>query len=170
MRVGWGFDAHRFGGPPPVVLGGVRIPSDVGVEATSDGDVAAHAVADALLGAANLGDLGAHFPSADPRWAGADSLDLLRTVVSMATAAGLVPAFCDVTVIAERVRVAPHREEIRAGIAEALRLPPAAVSIKATTTDGLGMIGRGEGLAAVAVVTAVEGTAAGSGRPVDASP
>lgn len=154
MRVGWGFDAHRFGGPPPIVLGGVEISSEMGVAATSDGDVAAHAVADALLGAANLGDLGSHFPSSDPRWAGADSLDLLRAVVAMAAARGVVPSFCDVTVIAERVRVAPHRQAIREGLAAALGLKASAVSVKATTTDGLGMLGRGEGLAAAAVLTA----------------
>jgi 2-C-methyl-D-erythritol 2,4-cyclodiphosphate synthase len=152
-RTGWGFDAHRFGGIPPIVLGGAIIDEGRGVMATSDGDVAAHAVADALLGAANLGDLGTHFPSSDEQWADADSLQLLNQSARLADDAGVTPLYVDVTILAEDVRIAPHRGHIRAGLARALDLDAAAVSVKATTTDGLGFIGRSEGIAAMAVVT-----------------
>ncbi len=156
MRVGLGFDAHRFGGVPPVLAAGVAVDAGRGVEATSDGDVAAHAVADAVLGAAALGDLGDLFPSDDPRWQGADSMELLAEVVARVTAAGLRVASVDVTVIAERVRVAPHREVIRARLAEVLGIDASAVSVKATSTDGLGFIGRDEGIAALAVALLAE--------------
>ncbi len=154
-RVGWGFDAHRLDGQPPLKLGGVVISETQGVIATSDGDLVAHAVTDALLGACVLGDIGEHFPSKDPEWAGADSMELFRLAVGMANGAGWEPSHVDVTVIAESVRVSPHRDEIRASLADAARLSPDAVSVKATTTDGLGVIGRDEGLAAVAVVTVI---------------
>ncbi|NNC92443.1 MAG: 2-C-methyl-D-erythritol 2,4-cyclodiphosphate synthase [Acidimicrobiia bacterium] len=152
MRVSWGFDAHRLGGAPPVLLAGVMVDSARGVVATSDGDLVAHAVADAVLGAAGLGDLGTHFPSSDPQWAGADSMDLLRSVVSMCS--DIEVSFVDVTVIAQDVRVAPHREAIRESLATALRIDVGQVSVKATTTDGMGALGAGEGIAATAVVTA----------------
>lgn len=126
-----------------------------GVSAHSDGDVAAHACADAVLGAAALGDLGAHFPSDDPAWEGASSVELLRRCVGLAAASGVVPTFCDLTVVAASVRVAPHRPAIASGLARALHLEPGAVSVKATTTDGMGFIGRDEGIAATAVVTAI---------------
>lgn len=150
---GWGFDVHRFGGRPPVKLAGVTADADRGLEATSDGDVVAHAVADALLGAASLGDLGDFFPSSDPLWVDADSMALLGTVQAAAAAIGLVVEHLDVTVIAERVKIAPIRDRIRASLASALGLPAGAVSVKATTTDGLGFVGRDEGVAVVAVVT-----------------
>lgn len=153
VRVGWGVDVHRLGGPPPLVLAGVTVDPRRGVVATSDGDVVAHAVADALLGAARLGDLGSHFPSSDPRWRDADSIDLLRQVVSLATDVGVTATFVDVTVIAEEVRVAPHRAAMATALAAALGLEVTDVSVKATTTDGLGLFGRGEGLGAVATVT-----------------
>ena len=152
-RTGWGFDAHRFGGEPPIVLGGAVVDEQRGLEATSDGDLAAHAVADALLGAANLGDMGAHFPSSDTRWVGADSLQLLAESGRLARDAGVTPLYVDLTVLAEDVVISPHRGHIRAGIARALDLDAAAVSVKGTTTDGLGFIGRSEGMAAMAVVT-----------------
>jgi 2-C-methyl-D-erythritol 2,4-cyclodiphosphate synthase len=152
MRVSWGFDAHRFGTDPPVVLAGVIVDSQRGVEATSDGDVLAHAVADALLAVAGLGDLGQHFPSSDPSWAGADSMELLRQVAAMCAAVEI--EFLDVTVIAQSVRVAPHRESIQDRLAEMLGVEVERVSVKATTTDGMGSIGADEGLAAVAVITA----------------
>lgn len=152
MRVSWGFDAHRLGGEPPVLLAGVVVDTERGVLATSDGDLVAHAVADALLGAAGLGDLGTHFPSSDARWAGADSMDLLRQVVAMCT--GIEVGFVDVTVIAEDIRVAPHRHAIRDALASVVGIDPALVAVKATTTDGMGAIGAGEGIAATAVVTA----------------
>lgn len=154
-RVGWGIDAHRLGDEPPVVLAGVEVDRRRGVVATSDGDVVAHAVADALLGAAALGDMGAFFPSSDPQWENADSMELLRRVVELAVSAGWRPCFCDVTAISESVRVAPYREELQAALADALGLGSEQVSVKATTTDGMGWLGRDEGVAAVAAVTVV---------------
>lgn len=154
-RVGWGYDAHRLDGQPPLKLGGVVVSDTSGVTATSDGDLVAHSVTDALLGACVLGDIGEHFPSDDPQWAGADSMELLRLSVDVANGAGWKASHIDVTVIAESVRVSPHRDEITASLADAVRLSPDAVSVKATTTDGLGFIGRDEGIAAVAVVTVI---------------
>ena len=152
-RTGWGFDAHRFEDRPPLILGGVLVSETVGVAATSDGDVVAHAVADAVLGAAVLGDMGEHFPSDDPAYEDADSMALLRRMVVMAVEMGWQPIHVDVTVIVETIRIGPHRAGIRAGIASVLGLSSDAVSVKATTTDGMGFVGRGEGVAAVAVVT-----------------
>ncbi len=153
FRVGWGFDAHRLDGAPPLLLGGVTISDTLGVTATSDGDVLAHAVMDAVLGACSLGDLGEHFPSDNPDLEGADSMDLLQRTVVMANQAGWQVSHVDATVIAESVRVAPFRQEIRNRLGRVLGLDERSVSVKATTTDGLGFIGRGEGLAVVAVVT-----------------
>ncbi len=153
-RVGWGFDAHRFGGDPPVVLAGVDVSSTRGVLATSDGDVAAHAVIDALLGAVALGDLGSHFPSSEEEWHGANSMDLLARAAQMAADAGVRSESVDLTIIAQAERVAPHREAMRSNLASVLGLEIGAVSVKATTTDGMGFIGAGEGIAAVAVVVA----------------
>ncbi|HUG74294.1 MAG TPA: 2-C-methyl-D-erythritol 2,4-cyclodiphosphate synthase [Acidimicrobiia bacterium] len=152
MRVGWGFDAHRFAEGGAVRLGGIVVDDRRGVVATSDGDVLAHAVADALLGAAVLGDLGAMFPSSDAAWADADSMDLLRQVVVAIAEAGYRVDSVDATVVAETVRVAPYRDAIRVALADGLGVDPAAVSVKATTTDGLGFLGRDEGIAAMAVV------------------
>jgi 2-C-methyl-D-erythritol 2,4-cyclodiphosphate synthase len=154
-RVGWGFDAHRLDGEPPLKLGGVIVSNTVGVSATSDGDVLAHAVTDALLGACALGDLGEHFPSDDPDSKGADSMGFLRRAVAMAADAGWKTVHVDATVVIESIRISPHRAEIIAGLGDALLLGEGAVSVKATSTDGLGFIGRGEGLAAIAVLTAV---------------
>jgi 2-C-methyl-D-erythritol 2,4-cyclodiphosphate synthase len=150
---GWGFDAHRFGGEPPVMLAGVVADTRRGLLGTSDADVVAHAVADALLGASALGDLGSLFPSDDPAWAGADSMGLLAAVVSRCLAVGFVLSHLDVTVIAETVRVAPLRDEIRLRLASVLGTEVAIVSVKATSTDGMGFTGRDEGVAAVAVAT-----------------
>ncbi|WKZ83554.1 MAG: 2-C-methyl-D-erythritol 2,4-cyclodiphosphate synthase [Acidimicrobiia bacterium] len=157
MRVGWGFDAHRFSPSGKVLLAGVVVDATRGVEATSDGDVAAHAVIDALLGAAALGDLGTHYPSNDPAWEGADSMALLADTVGRLEAAGFAPSSVDVTVVAETVRVAPHRQEIRDSLAAALGLARDVVSVKATTTDGMGFLGADEGIAASAVAVVVEG-------------
>jgi 2-C-methyl-D-erythritol 2,4-cyclodiphosphate synthase len=154
IRVGWGFDVHPLGGEPPLTLGGVVVSESSGVTATSDGDVLAHAVTDALMGVCVLGDLGEHFPSDDPSLSDADSMFLLRQAATMATAAGWHTAHLDVTVMAQDVRIAPHREAIRAQLAEALAINEDEVSVKATTTDGLGLVGRGEGIAVVAVLTA----------------
>lgn len=155
VRVGWGIDAHRLGGTGPMILGGVQVANDIGVEATSDGDVVAHAVADALLGAAALGDLGHHFPSHDPAWEDADSMDLLARVVEMAAEADWRPSHVDVTVIAESVRIAPQRDLMRARLGSVLGLDISSISVKATTTDGMGLIGGGDGIAVYAAITAV---------------
>jgi 2-C-methyl-D-erythritol 2,4-cyclodiphosphate synthase len=152
-RVGWGFDAHPLDGVPPLIIGGVEIFDQVGVTATSDGDVLAHAVTDAVLGACTLADIGEHFPSDDAAMAGADSLELLGQAAAMAVKAGWQVTHVDATVLAQDVRIAPHRGRMRANLARALGVVEGLVSVKATTTDGLGFIGRGEGLAAVAVVT-----------------
>jgi len=153
LRVGWGYDAHRLDGPPPLKLAGVVVSDSVGVSATSDGDVVAHAVTDAVLGAAVAGDIGQHFPSSDPSNEEADSMTMLGHAVDLCVSTGYAPAHLDVTVVAEDVRVGPHRDDMRKTLAGTLGLSPNAVSVKATSTDGLGFIGRGEGIAAVAVVT-----------------
>lgn len=150
-RVGWGFDAHRLGGDGPLLLAGVVVDPKRGLVATSDGDALAHAVADALLGAAALGDLGELFPSSDPSMQGADSMLLLFRVVERVREAGFVPMSVDVTIVAEKVRVAPFRSAIREALASGLGIDVAGVSVKATSTDGMGFLGRDEGLAAVAV-------------------
>lgn len=152
-RVGWGFDVHRLDGDPPLTLGGVTVSDSVGVSATSDGDVLAHAVSDALLGACVLGDVGTHFPSDQSEHVDADSMVLLERVVAMATGTGWRSSHVDATIVAESVRVSPHRSAIADRLAGVLGLPVDAVSVKATTTDGLGFVGRDEGIAVVAVVT-----------------
>jgi 2-C-methyl-D-erythritol 2,4-cyclodiphosphate synthase len=152
-RTGWGFDAHRLNDSPPLILGGVVVSDTLGVDATSDGDVVAHAVTDAVLGACTLGDMGEWFPSSDPMFHGADSMAMLVRAVEEADTAGWVVEHVDVTVVVEAVRVAPHRDRIRQALAARLGVAPEAVSVKATTTDGLGFIGAGSGIAAVAVVT-----------------
>lgn len=154
MSVGWGMDVHRFGADPPVLLAGVPADLERGLVGTSDADVVAHAVADALLGAAALGDLGSFFPSSDPRWSGADSMELLRIVFDRFREQGWRVTHLDVTIVAETVRVAPLRDSIRKALADTLEVEVGAVSVKATTTDGLGFLGRDEGVAATAVVTA----------------
>lgn len=152
MRIGSGFDVHAFGPGDHVVLGGVRIPHPAGLVAHSDGDVVLHALADALLGAVAAGDIGQHFPDADPAWRGADSRVLLRRVAREVADRGYRVVNCDVTVLAQAPRLAPHRELMRANIAADLGVDPADVSVKATTTEGLGFVGRSEGIAAQAIV------------------
>ena len=152
IRVGWGFDAHRFAAAGRLLLAGVLADAARGVEATSDGDVVAHAVADALLGAAALGDLGAFFPSDDSAWEGADSMVLLGRVANRVCGDGWGITSLDVTVVAETVRVAPIRDAVRSALAARLGIDAEAVSVKATTTDGMGFAGTDQGLAAVAVV------------------
>ena len=152
MRIGSGFDVHAFGPGDHVVLGGVRIAHPAGLVAHSDGDVVLHALADALLGAIAAGDVGKHFPDTDPVWRDADSRLLLRQVAALVAAAGFRVVNGDVTVLAEAPRLAPHREAMRANIASDLGVEPAVISVKATTCEGLGAIGRGEGIAAHAVV------------------
>ena len=152
-RTGWGYDVHRFGGPGPIILCGVEIDSSVGLFGTSDADVALHAVIDAILGASALGDVGELFPSSDPRWSGANSRDLLAAAAASVEEAGFRIDGLDVTIIAEDVRVAPHRYAMRTILSVTLGLEIGQVSVKATSTDGLGAIGRGEGIAASAVAT-----------------
>lgn len=160
VRIGFGVDAHRFvatdsPGARPVTLGGVVIPHDQGILAHSDGDALIHALCDALLGAIAAGDIGRHFPDTDPRWAGADSRELLRAVVALVAKAGYRVGNVDATVIAERPRLAAHIEAIRTTLAHDLQARPEAVSVKATTTETMGFTGRREGLAAQAVVLLV---------------
>lgn len=162
-RIGSGIDVHAFGPArdgSDVVLAGVRIPSDAPLAGHSDADVVAHAVIDALLGAAGLGDIGSRFGVDDPQLAGADSMAMLGRVVDEVAAAGWRTVNVDVTVVAARPRVAPHREAMRTALAAALGVDVGAASVKATTTDGLGSIGRGDGVAAWAVVL-LEGASAG---------
>jgi 2-C-methyl-D-erythritol 2,4-cyclodiphosphate synthase len=151
-RVGNGFDTHRLVDGVPLWLGGVRIEYPRGLEGHSDGDCVLHAICDALLGAAARGDMGAHFPSADPRWKGAASADFLYRVAELVRAGGYDPVQVDATVIAEAPALAPHLDAMRRRVAETLAVPLGAVSIKAKSTDGLGAIGRGEGIAALATV------------------
>ena len=151
MRVGWGVDAHRFAVDGRVLLAGVVADPNRGIEATSDGDVAAHALIDALLGAAALGDLGAFYPSADSRWIGADSMAMLADAAGRVVDSGYSISSVDLTVVAETVAVDPIRDEMRSALATTLQIPFEAVSVKATTSDGLGFTGRDEGLAALAV-------------------
>lgn len=151
-RIGQGIDVHAFGPGDHVVLGGVRIAHSHGILAHSDGDVVAHAVCDAILGALALGDIGQHFPDSDPAWSGADSLGLLEACVAKAVDAGWTIGNVDVTVIAELPKLAPHVAAMREGLAVPLRVAVEAVSVKATTSERLGFTGRGEGIAATAVV------------------
>lgn len=151
MRAGIGFDVHPFDVDRPLVLGGVTIEGSPGLAGHSDADVVSHAVADALLGAANLGDIGAHFPDTDAAWKDASSLDLLSRVAKLVTEAGFHIASVDATVLLEAPKIAGHRNEMCERMAGALGVPPARVSVKATTTEGLGTVGRGEGAACMAV-------------------
>jgi 2-C-methyl-D-erythritol 2,4-cyclodiphosphate synthase len=150
MRAGVGYDIHRLAPDRRLVLGGVAIEHPKGLVGHSDGDVLLHAVMDALLGAAGLGDLGTHFPSDDPAYAGASSLGLLRRVAALLTGAGLVVASVDATVIAEAPRLTPHVAAMREAIAGAVGAAAGRVSVKATTNDGLGVLGAGEAIAALA--------------------
>jgi 2-C-methyl-D-erythritol 2,4-cyclodiphosphate synthase len=152
MRIGNGFDVHAFGEGDHLVLGGVRIPFERGVLAHSDGDVAIHALCDAILGALALGDIGTHFPPGDEKWRGADSRHFLRHCALLMDQHGWTLANADLTIICERPKVGPHVDAMRAALAEDLGASIAQVSVKATTTEKLGFTGRGEGIAAQAVV------------------
>jgi len=153
VRVGIGYDVHRLIAGRRLVLGGVAIESELGLDGHSDADVALHALIDALLGAAALGDIGQHFPPSEGRWRGADSLDLLRRVVALLAERGYAASNVDLTIVAERPRIGPHAPLMRERIAAALGLTPEDVSVKATTNERIGFIGRGEGIAALAVAT-----------------
>lgn len=158
MRIGHGYDVHATDEGDGVTLGGVRIACELALRAHSDGDVVLHALADALLGAAALGDIGRHFPDDDPAWRDADSRELLRRVCERVAAAGWQPVNADLSVIAEHPRLQPHVDDMRTVIATILGLPQGAVNVKATTHEGLDALGRGEGIAAHAVclLTAVD--------------
>jgi 2-C-methyl-D-erythritol 2,4-cyclodiphosphate synthase len=153
IRVGIGYDSHAFAEGGPLVLGGVSIPATVRLRGHSDGDAVAHAVTDAILGAAGKGDIGTLFPDTDPANAGRDSMDMLRAAVSSVGAGGWRVLQIDVTVVAESPRIAPYREAMSGALARVLGIPPADVSVKGKTNEGMGWIGRGEGLAALAVAT-----------------
>lgn len=164
-RIGHGFDVHRLVAGRPLVLGGVHVPHDAGLEGHSDGDVLLHAVADALLGAMGEGDLGRHFPSSEPSLEGAASGALLGRVAGWVRERGLALLHCDATIVAEAPRLAPHQAKLQASLADLLEAPASAVNLKVTSTDRLGAIGRGEGIAAFAVV--LLGDAAGAGGTGD---
>ena len=151
MRVGLGYDYHRLEAGRKLILGGVEIPHSKGLAGHSDGDVLTHAICDALLGAAGLGDLGQHFPDTDPKWKGASSLKLLAQVVEMLRAKGLRPTQVDSVVLAEEPKLAPHFVRMRETLARVLGVEPAEVNVKAKTTEGLEALGRGEAMAAQAI-------------------
>lgn len=151
MRIGQGFDVHAFDEGNSVILGGVEIPFSHGLRAHSDGDVLLHALADALLGAVALGDIGHLFPDTSDEWAGADSRDLLRRVMQRVLEEGFAVVNVDTTIIAQAPKMAPHVEAMRLNIAEDLGVPVSRVSVKATTTEKLGFAGRGEGIACQAM-------------------
>ena len=153
MTAGIGWDSHRLAAGRPLILGGVTIPHDRGLEGHSDADVLTHAVIDALLGAAALGDIGQHFPDTDERYRDADSMQLLQAVVTMLAEHGLKVAHVDTTVVIERPKLAGHRDAIRTSLAEGLGVEPAQVNVKASTGEGMGFVGREEGVAALAVAT-----------------
>jgi 2-C-methyl-D-erythritol 2,4-cyclodiphosphate synthase len=150
---GIGYDSHRLVVGRKLILGGVEIPSDMGLDGHSDADVLTHAIVDALLGAAGLGDIGEHFPDSDERYRDADSIELLQTVLPRVIAQGLELVNMDVTVVMERPKLGPHREAIRERLATVLGIAPGRVNVKATTGEGIGFVGRGEGVAALAVVS-----------------
>jgi 2-C-methyl-D-erythritol 2,4-cyclodiphosphate synthase len=151
LRIGFGYDIHRLAKGRALILGGVRIPFDRGLSGHSDADVICHAVADALLGAAALGDIGTHFPNDDPVWKDADSLFLLTLVIDRVRKAGYLPVNVDATLISEKPKIAAYARTMRSHIGKALRLPVSAVSVKATTNEGLGTLGRCQGMACLAV-------------------
>lgn len=156
MRIGSGTDVHAFGPGDFVMLGGVRVAHTHGVVAHSDGDVVLHALTDALLGAAGLGDIGQHFKDTDPRWKGTDSKHFVRAVMDMLRARKLRVGNADLTVLAERPKLSPVRDEIRRQVAELLEVAVEQVNVKATTTEKLGFLGRAEGIAAQAVVLLID--------------
>lgn len=151
MRIGIGYDVHPFAPDRPLVLGGVTVPHSSGLQGNSDGDVLTHALIDALLGAAALGDIGTHFSSDDEQWRGANSIDLLGRTRALVLEAGFDVINVDATVIAQAPKLAPYTQTMRELLAQALQVDLSSVSVKATTTDRLGAIGRDEGIAAVAI-------------------
>jgi 2-C-methyl-D-erythritol 2,4-cyclodiphosphate synthase len=152
-RIGIGYDSHRLGAGRRLMIGGVELPSERGLEGHSDADVLAHALIDALLGAAGLGDIGERFPDSEERWRDADSIELLESVVASVSAAGLQIVNVDCTVVLETPKLAPHREAIRRRLASALELESGRVNVKASSGEGMGFVGRSEGIAAVAIAS-----------------
>ncbi len=153
VQHGLGYDCHAFAEGRRLVLGGVEIPHERGLAGHSDADVLTHAIIDALLGAAALGDIGQHFPDTDPRYAGCDSIELLREVAALLDEHGFLVCHVDATVVIEQPQLAPVREQMRAALGQALGLTVENVSVKATRGEGMGFVGRGEGAAALAVAT-----------------
>ena len=152
QRVGFGYDSHRFVAGRPLVLGGVTIDHALGLDGHSDADAALHAITDAILGAIGSGDIGEHFDDSDPRWDGADSETFVRAAVAMAAERGLGVVNCDVTILAEQPKLTDYKPAMKARIASMLGVAPDRVAVKAKTNEGMGAVGRGEGLAAMAVV------------------
>ena len=166
LRAGIGFDTHRFEPGRRLILGGVEIEgARAGLAGHSDADVLTHAVIDALLGAAGLGDIGQHFPDTDERWKDASSLDLLRTTSALVSDAGYAITNIDATVACEEPKLAPFRDEMRTRLAEASGLEPTAVNVKFTTGERMGFVGRGEGMAALAIASLTSGDAGGRTAP-----
>lgn len=162
IRIGHGFDVHRFGEGDHLMIGGIAVPYDHGFVAHSDGDVLLHAVCDALLGACGEGDIGRHFPDTDPEWKGADSRDLLARVVGLVGRKGWRVSNLDATVMAQAPKLAPHVDAMAQCMADLLEVEGSAVNVKATTTERLGFVGRGEGIAVEAVVLMVPVSASGA--------
>jgi 2-C-methyl-D-erythritol 2,4-cyclodiphosphate synthase len=158
MLVGFGYDVHQLVEGRPLVLGGITIPHEKGLLGHSDADVILHALMDALLGAAGLRDIGHHFPPSDPAFLGADSLRLTAQVVDLLAREGYRPVNVDITLLAERPKIGPHIDAMKAAISQALNLPPRRVGIKATTNEGMGFVGEGKGMAAYAVALIIETT------------
>lgn len=152
IRIGHGYDIHRLVPGRALILGGVRIPSDWGLDGHSDADAATHAVCDALLGAVGLPDIGHFFPNSDAKWKDADSQELLRQVTNTLRSSGWSPVNVDITIVAERPKIAPHLAEMKAMLAQSTGLPPESIGIKATTNEGVDELGRGAAIAAHAVV------------------
>jgi 2-C-methyl-D-erythritol 2,4-cyclodiphosphate synthase len=154
QRVGFGFDSHRFAADDrPLVLGSLHLEGEMGLAAHSDGDVVLHALTDAILGALAAGDIGEHFPDSDPQWENADSAIFLKHAVALAADTGLAVGNCDVTVIAEKPNLSVHKKPMAGAIAALLAVSPEQVSVKAKTAEGMGLIGRGEGIACFAIVS-----------------
>ena len=166
MRIGFGYDSHRFDEARPLVLGGVRIPDHPGLRGHSDGDAIAHAVADALLGAAALGDIGRHFPPSEPQWKDADSMELLARAVELIRGSDLRVCNVDVTVITEQPKITANAREMVARLSEVLGTDPEGISVKGKTNEGMGWIGAGEGMA-VHAVALLEGSGDDEARPSD---
>jgi 2-C-methyl-D-erythritol 2,4-cyclodiphosphate synthase len=159
-RIGIGYDSHRFAPGGPMVLGGCRIPSDVSLAGHSDGDAIAHALTDAILGAAGAGDIGEMFADTDERNRGRDSIEMLQLAVARVQALGWVVHNADITVVAERPKIGPHRDAMRTSLAAAIGVDVASVSVKGKTNEGMGWVGRGEGLACMAVASLAPATRA----------